>query len=277
MSTSTIGPVRGSGVAFGSLARSELTKILTTRLWWGMLIGAVIYTLLQAAVTAAFAGVQSGPGQPSIPPLGSPETIRSIYAGAAFSGAYIFALVLGVTGMTGEHRYQTATPTFLATPRRGRVVLAKSVAHVAVGIGYGLAAVLTALVAGGVVMAVRGHGPGLGAEGLGRAVVLAVLAVGVWTMVGIGIGTMIRNQIAAIMVAVAFTFLVEPLVSLGLHAGNLDSVAKFLPSSASSAMTSPAAPYGELLPWWGGALVLVAYAAVFAGIGTLLTVRRDVS
>jgi putative exporter of polyketide antibiotics len=31
------------------------------------------------------------------------------------------------------------------------------------------------------------------------------------------------------------------------------------------------------LSWWAGALVLVAYAAVLAGIGSLLTVRRDVT
>jgi ABC-type transport system involved in multi-copper enzyme maturation permease subunit len=262
-----------SGVPFRALVRSELTKILSTRLWWGLLIGAVLYTMLQSGVTAALSGVQSGAGQRSLPPLSSAVAIRSIYAGAAFSGAYIFALVLGVTGMTGEHRYQTATPTFLATPRRARVVVAKSVSHVAVGVLYGLVAALTALLVGGVVIVIRGHSPSLGADGLWRA----VLAVAVWTMVGIGIGTMIRNQIAAIMVAVAFTFLVEPLVSLGLHAGRLDAVGKFLPSSASSAMTSPSSPYGALLPWWGGALVLLAYAAVFAGIGVVLTVRRDVT
>jgi hypothetical protein len=33
----------------------------------------------------------------------------------------------------------------------------------------------------------------------------------------------------------------------------------------------------HLLSWWAGALVLVAYAAVLAGIGSLLTVRRDVT
>jgi ABC-type transport system involved in multi-copper enzyme maturation permease subunit len=266
-----------SGVPFRALVRSELTKILSTRLWWALLVGAVIYTMLQSGATAALSGVRNGAGQGSLPPLSSAVAIRSIYAGSAFSGAYIFALVLGVTGMTGEHRYQTATPTFLATPRRARVVLAKSLSHVAVGICYGVVAVLTALLVGGVVIAIRGHSPSLGAEGLWRALLLAVLAVGVWTMVGIGIGTMIRNQIAAIMVAVAVTFLVEPLVSLGLHAGNLDSVGKFLPSSASSAMTSPSSPYGELLPWWGGALVLLGYALAFAAAGIVLTVRRDVT
>jgi ABC-type transport system involved in multi-copper enzyme maturation permease subunit len=260
-----------------ALVRAELTKILSTRLWWALLVGVALYTLVQAGVSAAFAGVDPGPGQPASPGLDSPEALRGVYAGAAFSGAYIFALVLGVTGMTGEYRYETATPTFLATPRRHLVVVAKAVAHLAVGIGYGLVAVVTAVVVGGVVVLVRGHDLGLGADGLGRAVMLAVLAVALWTMVGLGIGTLIRNQVAALLVAVAVTFLVEPLVSIGLYAADLDDVGKFLPSTASSAMTSPPSVLGELLPWWGGALVLGAYAVVFGAAGLWLSVRRDIT
>ena len=73
------------------------------------------------------------------------------------------------------------------------------------------------------------------------------------------------------------TFLVEPLVSIGLYAADLDAVGKFLPSTASSAMTSPPTAYGELLPWWAGALVLGGYALVFAALGVWLSVRRDIS
>ena len=100
------------------LVRSELLKLRSTRLWWGLLIGVVVMTAVQAGVTAGFAGVDLGAGQGTSPGLDEPETIRSVYASAAFAGAYIFALVLGITGMTGEYRYQTATPTFLASPRR---------------------------------------------------------------------------------------------------------------------------------------------------------------
>ena len=259
------------------LVRSELTKIFSTRLWWGLLIGVVLYTGLQAAASAAFAGVEPGAGQPTTPGLDSPDALRGVYAAAAFSGAYIFALVIGVTGMTAEHRYETATPTFLATPRRVHVVVAKAVAHLAVGIGYGVVAVLTALAAGGLVVLVRGHDLGLGDPELWRALVLAVLAVALWTLVGIGIGTLIRNQVAALLVAVAVTFLVEPLVSVALYAADLDAVGKFLPGTASSAVTSPPSVYGELLPWWAGALVLSGYAALFAALGIWLSVRRDVT
>ena len=31
-----------------ALVRSELRKITSTRLWWGLLLGAVIYTVIQA-------------------------------------------------------------------------------------------------------------------------------------------------------------------------------------------------------------------------------------
>ena len=259
------------------LVRSELTKILTTRLWWGLLIGVVLYAGIQAAASAAFAGIDPGAGQPTSPGLDNPESLRGVYAAAAFSGAYIFALVIGVTGMTGEHRYETATPTFLATPRRVRVVVAKAVAHLAVGIGYGVVAVVTTFVAGGLVVLARGHDLGLDSPALWRAVALAVLAVALWTLVGIGIGTLIRNQVAALLVAVAVTFLVEPLVTIGLYAADLDAVGKFLPSTASSAVTSPPTTFGELLPWWAGALVLGGYALLFSALGVWLSVRRDVT
>ena len=36
-------------------------------------------------------------------------------------------------------------------------------------------------------------------------------------------------------------------------------------------------PTVQLLSWWAGALVLVAYAAVMAGVGSALTIRRDVT
>ena len=140
-----------------ALVRSELRKITSTRLWWGLLIGAVVYTVIQAAANAALAGSDPGAGQPATAALDTAEAIRTVYASSPFQGSYIFAMILGITGMTGEYRYQTITPTFLATPRRARVVLGKMAAHLLVGIGYGVVAVLVR--AG---RRRRGHrGPGL--------------------------------------------------------------------------------------------------------------------
>lgn len=259
------------------LVRSELLKVRTTRLWWALLLGVVGLTAVQAGVTAGFAGMDLGAGQGRAPGLDEPETIRSVYATAAFAGAYVLALVLGITGMTGEYRYQTATPTFLAAPRRSRVVLAKGVAQLLFGLLYGGVAVLVAVAVGGLVIAVRGHALGFGTPGLLRALLLGVVAVGLWALIGMGIGTLIRNQVAAIMVGVFVTFLLEPLVSLGLDALELGAVARWLPTNASSALTSPSETTLELLDWWAGGLAMVGYGVLFAALGVLLSIRRDVT
>lgn len=259
------------------LVRSELRKISSTRLWWGMLIGVVAYTAVSAAASAAFAGVDPGAGQAGLPPLDTPAAIRTVYASSTFTGSYLFAMVLGITGMTGEYRYQTITPTFVATPRRSRVVLAKMVAHLGVGLGYGLAAALVAVAVGGTVIAIRGFDLGLGADRLWPSVGLGIVAAALWTLVGLGIGTLVRNQVAAILVAVFLVFVVEGIATAVLAATDLDSVARWLPTNVSQALTSPGSAQLDYLPWWGGGLMLLAYAGLLAGAGVALTTRRDIT
>jgi ABC-type transport system involved in multi-copper enzyme maturation permease subunit len=260
-----------------ALVRSELRKITSTRLWWGLLVGALVYTAIQAGASAAVAGMEPGGGQPASPGLGTAEGLRGVYAASMVTGTYVFAMILGITAMTGEYRYQTVTPTFLASPRRERVVAAKMVANLAVGVLYAVAGLVVALVVGATVVAIRGYGLGLGTPGLWRAAGLGVLAVGIWSVLGIGIGTLIRNQVAAVLIGVFVVFLLAPLVTLGLSAVDLDWVAKWLPTNASAALTSPGASYTSYLDWWVGGLVLLAYGLVFAGVGVLLSVRRDVT
>ena len=266
-----------SNTSVTTLVRSEFKKISSTRLWWGLLVGAVVFTAFQAGFTAGFAGVDPGAGQPASPALDTDEGIRGVYTVAAFGGTYIFALILGITGMTGEYRYQTITPTFLVSPKRSRVVTAKMLAHLVMGLGYGVVGVLTALLVGGAVVLFRGYDLGLDADRLWTSMGLAVVAVAVWTLLGIGIGTLIRNQIVAILVAIFITFLIEPLLTLLLGAIDLDGVGKFFPTNASSALMEPANSFVDYLDWWAGGLVLVGYALVLAGLGLALNIRRDVS
>ena len=112
---------------------------------------------------------------------------------------------------------------------------------------------------------------------LWSSVALAVLAVGLWTLFGIGVGTLIRNQVAAILIAVAVTFLVEPLATYLLASLDLDAAVKWLPTNASAALTSPGGGFLDYLDWWAGGLVLLGYAVVLGGLGILLSVRRDVT
>ena len=52
---------------------------------------------------------------------------------------------------------------------------------------------------------------------------------------------------------------------------------KWLPTNASAALTSPGDTFVDYLDWWVGGLVLIAYAAILAGLGLRLSVRRDVT
>ncbi len=79
------------------------------------------------------------------------------------------------------------------------------------------------------------------------------------------------------LVAVFVTFLVEPLATFILAANDLDEIVKWLPTNASTALTSPGGTLLTYLDWWAGGLVLLGYAAVLAGLGVLLSSRRDIA
>ena len=113
-----------------------------------------------------------------------------------------------------------------------------------------------------------------------RTLALSLLVLGLWALIGLGAGILIPNQVAAILIAVGAAWILEPVLGilLGLVSWG-QSIAPYMPSQATVAMVGQVNTSAtvELLSWWAGALVLVAYAAVLAGIGSVLTVRRDVT
>lgn len=259
-----------------ALVRAEVRKLFTTRAWWGMLIGVVAVSLGFALLIGLIAGDSGGGG---LPPVTDPGAVRSIYT-AGISTTYLFSLAAGILAMAGEWRHQTISATFLASPRRGRVVLAKVGGLIVIGAMFGLASALCGVAAGAPVISARGGSVRLLSDGVPRSLALGVLAVALWGLFGLGIATLIRNQVAALLIAIGAAWIVEPILSLVLtQALDQPGIARFLPSDATNAMLSPAVggSGAELLPWWGGALVMIGYAAVFAAVGAALTLRRDVT
>jgi ABC-2 type transport system permease protein len=257
-----------------ALIRAELLKLRTTKMWWGLLIGALVVTAIGTLATALTAGSDPGAGPP-IPGLDDPATVRSVYGQGL--GAYIFALVLGIIGMSGEYRHQTITAAFLVTPRRTPVVVAKLVAYAFAGLIYGLAATVLAVGLGASIIAAKGYELRLTSDDVPRSVALAVLAVAVWAVYGLGLGTLLKNQVVAILVALGFTIAVEPLLTFLVNQIDLGALVKFFPGNASSAIVQGIDADVELLPWWGGALMLLGYGLLFSGLGALITLRRDIT
>lgn len=252
------------------LVRAEWTKLFTTRVWIGMLLGAVALVGGFTALFTGLAGRTGTNGQQGLPPVTDPQFQQ--VALAQIGGATVFVVILGIIGMTQEYRHRTATPTFLTTPRRGQVVLAKVLAYLLVGIPFALIVTGVNLAVLEIYARARGAAPDLSGDNL-RVIVGAAVALVIYAVIGVGVGALLRNQVGAIVAVLVFLYVVEPVIS---SIGVIASAYKWLPGGAVAAMTTSYGGPGVLAPWQGG-LLLLGYGLLAAVLGTLLTVRRDIS
>ncbi|MGV1010130.1 MAG: ABC transporter permease [Dermatophilaceae bacterium] len=263
-----------------AVVRSELRKFFTTRMWWGMAIAVVLSGIAFAALNGFFL-TSDAAAQAGVATQTDAELARTVYTGG-LQVAYLLTLAIGVLTIGSEYRHKTITATFLAVPKRTRVLGAKVVALLGIGAGYGALALASSFAVGAVILASKGH-PVWPDATIGRTLALGLLVLGLWGLIGLGIGILIPNQIAALFIAVGVAWIVEPLLTFLLSTQEWgSSLARFFPSSATTAVLGASNNGGggvtlATFEWWGGALILIAYAAVMAVIGTALTVRRDVT
>ena len=251
------------------LLRAEVRKIFTVKLWWGMLLGSMGFAAL--AVVAQIAS--NGAARSGALPLTSAQTQQSIFASAA-SGE-IFSVIVGIILITTEYRHFTSRPTFLIEPRRGRVILAKVATSAMVGLLYGTCSVAITVAIAAPWLAAKQVSIGWVSDQV-LLVLLGGLTVGVvFAVLGLGVGVLMRNQIAAVIATLAYLFVVEPLTTV---IPVVKEVYRFLPGAAGAALTA----YGTtrngitlLQPWQGG-LLLFGWGLLLALAGYLLSVRRDV-
>ena len=269
-------------MSLGRATSSELTKQFTTAIWWVLAIVLALYVGVTAGgISAAIGAAASGILTDSAPTGMGDGGTDMLYSLANAIG-YVFPVLIGTLLVTGEFRHKTLTLTFLATPRRGVVLWAKLLAGAVMGVIYGVVALVATVGAVAGVLAAFGIDPELGSLDtwamLGRILIAYVL----WVLVGIGTGLVIRNQVAAIVVVLAFTQFVEPLLRLGgSFVEWLTDAARFLPGAAGDALVG-ASIFGagggaDPLPWWAGGAVLLGYAAVLVIIGHITSWRRDVA
>ena len=240
--------------------RAELLKHRSTFTNLGLLL-AMLGLVLLAVLLHALAL----PGDR----LASPSDQVQVFRFGPLLGA-LFAGLVGALSITGEIRHGTIRPTFLFTPRRGHVIAAKIVASGLVGIVFGLVAVGVAVGVGSAVLAARGIPITLDSGDYALMPAGGIAAAALWAPLGLGIGALVRNQVATLVAIFLWLFFVENLLI-----DFVPGVGKFAPGAAAAAITG-LDPESLLAPALG-ALLLVLYAAAAAAAGTIATLRRDVA
>jgi ABC-2 type transport system permease protein len=242
--------------------RSELRKMATTRTNVGLFVGMIALILL-GVIAGAFSSEAD---------LSVATNQRELVGNGAF--AAVFAAMIGMMAMTSEFRHGTIRATFVFTPARSRVVGAKVIASILVGTCFGALGAGLALATGTTMIRARGYGLLLDAGDVRRLLVGAIAMSALWAALGVGLGALVRNQVAAIVGLFAWVFVVEVLVFQ-----YLPGLGRYAPGAAGSAMTGDTVGDSSihLLSAPLGGAVLAAYAAAAVLIGLVVTNRRDVT
>jgi ABC-2 type transport system permease protein len=239
-----------------ALVRAELLRLRSARSTWALLGGALALSVLLMALVLGSAGSITGAAS------GSQEQ-RRLVIGAGAPAALLLAAVYGVLLVTGELASRTLTASLLVTPDRRRIVLAKVVAGAAAGAF--VAAVLLAL--GLAVAAATGS---VTEVQLVRPLAGTVLMAAGSGVLGVGVGTVVRHQTAAVAAPVLWFLVVEPLLS----GFDLDWLRPWLPGGALAVVSGMR--FAGALPLAVAVCVVVAYAAALLAPGTRSLLRRDV-
>ncbi|HEX8631867.1 MAG TPA: ABC transporter permease [Catenuloplanes sp.] len=277
-----------------NLIRAELLKIRTTNTWWIFALVALPLWGLTMLVNYLISvellrnpeqlGAAQEQGQ-DVEQLRAASEVVNIAANLYTTGqrfGVLIVMLLGIIVVTNEFFHQTATTTFLTSPHRSAVIVAKlAVAAVLGGLFWLLTTALNlALVP--VILGSLDVGTQLGDGAVWRSIVLNGLAYLLWSIFGVGVGVLIRSQIGATVTAIvayfagwigAAIFFSTVATRFGDWINNLQL---FVPSLASELMVSGTALPGNP-PQWAGAVVLTGYAVVTGLIGTMIVRRRDIS
>jgi len=248
------------------LVSAELLKVTSTKMWLGMLVGVVLFIGIGIAASI-LAPEQQGV---VVPRLTTPEGMRNVFAQAG--GAYLFAIVIGTMGMTQELRHQTLTSTLLAEPHRNKVMVSKMAAYSIIGAVYGAVGVAFGYLLALALLPLKSHAD-IPWTAMWQIAGGAVLGCALFAVLGVALGTLIRNQIAAILGVLVWVLIIEALLVTFLP-----KIGKWLPGGALNGILQATGPDNtSYLPVWGGALVLVGWTVLFGTAAALTTQRRDVT
>jgi ABC-2 type transport system permease protein len=235
-----------------AVLRGELIKTVSTRTVLCYAAGAVAFALVNLLVSVLASD------------LTSLDDKR-----AAIAGFPILLMLLGIVGAAGEYRHRTAAPAALAAGRdRGQVLAGRAAAYALTGAAVATLALAVTFAIG---IPLLGEEPGPALDG-GDLVLIgagSVLAAAISAIMGVAVGALARNQVAAVIGTLLLLFVAMPL--LQLVSQTLFDLSPFVSATAVAGDTA-----AETLSWGGALLVLLAWTLPVTAVAIITERRRDV-
>src|SRR3954449_4347749 len=178
-----------------ALLRAELLKLRTTRTFAALAGAALALSLLAVTLAATTQNYAQ-----------HPRDLHTLFT-SDFSS--VFILMLGAIGMTGEWRHRTITGAVLAAPDRVRLLAAKTLAYALAGIVLSLAATMAIMLTGTLILERRDQ-PTLDIAGLADLLWRNLAVAASLGALGVGIGALLRNQIATVVGLLVVGLALEP-------------------------------------------------------------------
>ncbi|MBF4459191.1 ABC transporter permease [Pseudoclavibacter sp. VKM Ac-2867] len=183
----------------------------------------------------------------------------------------IVLAVLAVLMVTNEYRSGQISTTLLSVPRRTPALIAKAAIIASVAFVIGVVSSAIGFAVAPPILAGGGYSYVLETPDLLRLVVGSGFYLAAISVIGIALGAIIRNVIAAVLATIVFLIIVPVIPQMFSEYGT--EIMRFFPIQAGSLLLAPAGtdPMG---PWGGSAVLLLWTLALFVSAAVVLK-RRD--
>ncbi len=260
----------GMRVTQARVIHSEWTKFRSLRSTVITLLVAVVLTIGLGALFSAVTASQFGKFRPA--EQASLNAVATSLGGITFSQLAVG--VLGVLLVTGEYSTGMIRASLTAVPRRLPVLWAKLAVFAAVVLVVSLLASFVSFYLGQGLLSSKGLNASISDPGALRSVIGSALYVTVAGMIGVALGTLLRNTAAGISTFVGLFFVVPPLTML-LPSSWTSNFVQYLPSNAGGALFGDVRGVANPLSPWTGFAVLCVWAVVLVGAAAYRMRKAD--
>jgi ABC-2 type transport system permease protein len=263
LETRTVAPVRPTTVL--DTFKAEWTKLRTLRSTWFTVGGSVLISVALAALVCVASVSQWDK-------MSASQRTDFDPTSTALIGVLFAACILGslaVRAITSEYTSGMIRVTFTAIPGRRGVLLAKAAILAVMAFPVALATNVASFFIGRQILGTKHIPMSLSQPGAAKAIVFGALAVSAVTVIGLGLGGIIRRTAGA-TTALLIAIMGSQIFGLALPA----AARQYLPGSALQAVTSAQRTAGLLSPGKGLA-VMLAYALVAVSVASRLMAARD--